>query len=123
MSDAGPTIHQCECDVCKGGGDAAAVRYHQQVNLFLSCLNEPRRRWYVGVISEAADSPSDRQLALVTGLDEKTIRRGRHELAANLAGAPRRETAPSGRRAATRRKNDPAMVGRCFTRFGPQGTK
>ena len=88
MSDAGRTIHQCECDVCKVGGDAATVRYHQQINLFLSRLNEPQRRWYVGIISEAADSPSDRQLSLITGLDEKTIQRGRHELATNLADAP-----------------------------------
>ena len=88
MSEAGPTIHQCECDVCKAGGDAATARYHQQINLFLSRLNEPQRRWYVGVISQAADSPSDRELALITGLDEKTIRRGRHELADNLADAP-----------------------------------
>ena len=87
MGDAGPTIHQCECDVCEVDGDAATVRYHQQINLFLSRLNEPQRRWYVGVISEAADSPSDRQLSLITGLDEKTIQRGWHELAANLAGA------------------------------------
>ncbi len=61
---------------------------NQQINLFLSRLNEPQRRWYVGVISEAADSPSDRQLALITGRDEKTIQRGRHELVANLADAP-----------------------------------
>ena len=88
MNDAGPTIHQCECDVCTAGGDAATVRYHQQINLFLSRLNEPQRRWYVGVISEAADSPSDRQLSLIAGLDEKTIQRGRHELATNLADAP-----------------------------------
>ena len=88
MRDAGPTIHQSACDVCTGVGDAATVRYHQQINLFLSRLNEPQRRWYVGVISQAADSPSDRQLALITGLDEKTIQRGRHELADNLADAP-----------------------------------
>jgi hypothetical protein len=56
--------------------------------LFLSRLNEPQRRWYVGVISQAADSPSDRQLSLITGLDEKTIQRGRHELTDNLADAP-----------------------------------
>jgi len=88
MSDAGPTIHQCECAVCQAGSDAATVRYHQQINLFLSRLNEPQRRWYVGVISEAADSPSDRQLSLMTSLDEKTIQRGRHELATNLADVP-----------------------------------
>ena len=88
MSEAGPTIRQCACAVCKADGEAATVRYHQQINLFLSRLNEPQRRWYVGVISEAVDSRSDRQLALITGLDEKTIRRGRHELAANLADVP-----------------------------------
>jgi len=88
MSDAGPTIHQCECAVCQAGSDAATVRYHQQINLFLSRLNEPQRRWYVGVISEAADSPSDRQLSLMTSLDEKTIQRGRHELATTLADVP-----------------------------------
>lgn len=88
MSDTGLTIHQCECAECKANGDAVTVRYHQQINLFLSRLNEPQRRWYVGVISEAADSPSDRQLSLITGLDEKTIQRGRHELLANLADAP-----------------------------------
>jgi hypothetical protein len=88
MSETGTTIHQCECDACKGGDDAATIHYHQQINLFLSRLNEPQRRWYVGVISEAVDSPSDRQLALITGLDEKTIQRGRHELAANLADTP-----------------------------------
>jgi hypothetical protein len=88
MSEAGPTIHPCECEVCQAASDAATVRYHQQINLFLSRLNEPQRRWYVGVISQAADSPSDRQLALITGLDEKTIQRGRHELAGNLADAP-----------------------------------
>lgn len=88
MSDAGPTIHECECAVCTAGSDAGAMRYHQQINLLLSRLNEPQRRWYVGVISQAADSPSDQQLSLMTGLDEKTIRRGRRELAADLVEGP-----------------------------------
>lgn len=88
MSETGRTIHQCECAVCKAGGDADSVRYHQQINLLVSRLKEPQRRWYVGVISQAADSPSDQQLGLITGLDEKTIRRGRHELAADLTDVP-----------------------------------
>ena len=78
--DADATIHQCECDVCQSASDAVVQRYHHQMNLLLSRLNEPQRRWYVAVISQAPDSPSDRQLALITGLDEKTIRRGRQEL-------------------------------------------
>ena len=48
----------------------------------LSRLNEAQRRWYVGVLSQQPHRPSDRHLAEITGLDEKTIRRGRRELAA-----------------------------------------
>ena len=58
------------------------------MNLFLSRLNEPQRRWYVGLLSQKADSPSDRELAKITGIDEKTIRRGREELDADLADLP-----------------------------------
>lgn len=85
MSEAGPTTHQCECEICRAGSDEVTRRYHQQVNLLLSRLTEPQRRWYVGVLSAAADSPSDRQLVLITGVDEKTIQRGRQDLAGELA--------------------------------------
>jgi hypothetical protein len=54
----------------------------------LSRLNEPQRRWYVGVLSQQPDSPSDRQLAEITGLDEKTIQRGRRELEEGLSDLP-----------------------------------
>ena len=64
------------------------IHYHQQINLFLSRLNEPQRRWYVGVLSQEPDSPSDVQLSLITGLDEKTIARGRQELQAELRDVP-----------------------------------
>jgi hypothetical protein len=54
----------------------------------LSRLNEPQRRWYVGLLSQRAGSPSDRQLTKITGLDEKTIRRGRQELEGELFDVP-----------------------------------
>jgi len=78
------SIHQCECAICQAGGDPAIVQYHHQMNVLLSRLNEPQRRWYVGVLSQQPDSPSDCQLAEITGLDEKTLRRGRRELDAGL---------------------------------------
>lgn len=80
------TVHQCECEICKTGSNSEAVHYHQQINLLLSRLTEPQRRWYVGVLSQQADSSSDRQLSLISGLDEKTIRRGRNELKQGLEG-------------------------------------
>ena len=62
--------------------------HHQQINLLLSRLNEAQQRWYVGVLSAAGDAPSDRLLAQITGLTEKTIQRGRAELAAGLRETP-----------------------------------
>ena len=73
-------IHQCECDVCKAGSDPEIAQHHRKMNLYLSRLNEPQRRWYVGLL--------DRQLTKITGLDEKTIRRGRQELEGELLDVP-----------------------------------
>lgn len=81
-------VHQCHCNICQVGNDTETIRHHRQMNLFLSRLNEPQRRWYVGLLSQKPDSPSDRQLALITGLDEETIRRGRRELEGELADVP-----------------------------------
>jgi hypothetical protein len=81
-------VHQCECDFCKAGSDPEIARHHHQMNLFLSRLNEPQRRWYVGLLSQKADSPSDRELSKITGLDAKTIGRGREELETELEELP-----------------------------------
>jgi hypothetical protein len=64
------------------------VVYHRQLNLLLSRLNEPQRRWYVGLLSLEPHSPSDVELSRISGLDEKTIRRGRRELESELADVP-----------------------------------
>ena len=83
-----PTIHQCECETCKAGFDAEIKERHQRINLFLSRLNEPQRRWYVATLSEDTNGLSDRQLAIITGLDEKTIQHGKEELQEQLSGLP-----------------------------------
>ncbi len=88
MSNPVRAIHQCQCAVCATASDEQVVRYHRQINLLLSRLNEPQRRWYVGVLSQEPDSPDDVQLSLITGLDEKTIHRGRQELQADLLAVP-----------------------------------
>ena len=87
-SEPEKTVHQCECDICQAGTDTETIRHHRQMNLFLSRLNEPQRRWYAGLLSQKAGSTSGRQLSLITGLDEDTIRRGRRELEADLTDAP-----------------------------------
>jgi hypothetical protein len=61
------------------------VRRHNHINLLLSRLTEPQRRWYVGFLAQEPDSPGERQLVLITGLARNTIQRGRRELATGFA--------------------------------------
>lgn len=99
------SVHVCECQICKSGTDVKAIQRHRHINLFLSRLTEPQRRWYVATLSESADSPGDRQLALITGLDEKTIRRGTAEIANELSDLPNdRQRQEGGGRLAAEKK-------------------
>src|SRR3954464_4345949 len=47
-----PTIHTCQCPMCQAGSDPQIVRQHYQMNVLLSRLTEPQRRWYVGFLSQ-----------------------------------------------------------------------
>jgi hypothetical protein len=58
------------------------------MNLFLSRLDEQLRRWYVALEADRLGHGGERRLAEITGMDEKTIRRGREELAAGLVDRP-----------------------------------
>jgi hypothetical protein len=98
-------LHICECAICQAGVDHATREQHQRVNLFLSRLSEPQRRWYVGMVSQEPDSPSDVELARITGLDRKTIRRGRREVIAGLVELPsERQRHPGGGRLSAEKK-------------------
>lgn len=109
MTIAEPKVHMCECDVCEAGTNPEITGYHQQLNLFLSRLTEPQRRWFVATLSQQGNGPSDRQLSLITGLDEKTIQRGRQELAAGLPGVPlARQRRPGGGRWRAEKKTLPS---------------
>ena len=81
----GRDIYECQCRVCQSGQDKETQVHHRQMNVALSKLKEAQRRWYVGSLSQGPNGPSDRELARITGLDPKTIRRGRRELANGMA--------------------------------------
>ncbi len=92
-------VHSCQCPGCLGPGPHPDRGLHRQINLLLSRLNEPQRRWYVGSLSAAPEQPTDSELARITGLDRKTIRRGRREVLDGCAAAPvARQRRPGGGR-------------------------
>ena len=98
-------VRNCECASCQAGINHDLMQQHQRMNLFLSRLSEAQRRWYVGMLSQQPDSPSDVELARITGLDRKTIRRGRRELLSGLADLPpQRQRQTGGGRLASEKK-------------------
>src|SRR6266702_6391537 len=85
---AGSEIHHCECPPCQQEPLHPDQELHRQMNLLLSRLDEQQRRWYVAVESNRIGPGGDRLLSQITGLNEKTIQRGRQELASSLAERP-----------------------------------
>lgn len=83
-----PQVHACVCPSCQQAADHPDRTHHHRMNLFLSRLDEQQRRWYVALEAERLGPGSDRLLAQITGLDLKTLGRGREELTAELAGRP-----------------------------------
>src|SRR5947209_13306263 len=82
------TIHECGCGPCTRDEVHPDREYHRHMNLLLSRLDEQQRRWYLAVESERLGYGADRILFEITGVDEKTIRRRREELAASLVDRP-----------------------------------
>ena len=63
-------------------------RWHKQINLVFSQLNEKQRRLVAGLLSNTVGRGGVTLLSRVTGLDRKTVRRGRDELANDLKDCP-----------------------------------
>lgn len=103
-----PVVHCCECEACNATSDPELARHHHQINLLLSRMSEPQRRWYVATLADDPHAPSISILARITGLDPKTIQLGRQELAADLADhPPTRQRRPGGGRPRAEKKIRP----------------
>jgi hypothetical protein len=81
-------IAACQCPHCQQEGGHPERARHRQMNVFLSRLDEAQRRWYVALESARVGHGGDVLLAQITGIDAKTIRRGRGELQEELSTCP-----------------------------------
>lgn len=98
----------CQCPLCHQAADHSDRELHRQMNRLVSRLGEPQRRWYAALESNRIGHGGDRLISQITGLDEKTIRRGREELAASPVEAPaERLRRPGGGRPTVEKKTRP----------------
>src|SRR5262249_25521685 len=75
-------VHQCQCPQCRSKpGHQPTKVLHENLNILLSTLDERQRRLAAGLEAKKLGHGGDRLLALITGLNVKTIARGRRELA------------------------------------------
>jgi hypothetical protein len=103
-------VQVCQCPPCRAGDEHPDRRQHEQMNLLLSRLGEAERRWYAAVEANRLGHGGVGLVAQITGLDEKTIRRGQEEVAGSLADAPvkRRQRRPGGGRPPVEKKIRPS---------------
>lgn len=78
----------CQCPLCQGGADHPEREQHRQLLLLFSRLDENQRRWFGALEAKRLGYGGDRRLSQITGMAEKTIRRGREELDRSLADHP-----------------------------------
>lgn len=113
-------VHPCGCVRCRTDEPHRDRALHEHINVLISRLDEPRRRWFVALEAERLGRGGETLLAQITGLDRRTIRRGRRELAAGLAERPtERIRAPGGGRPA-REVQDPELVPALETLLAPE---
>ena len=118
MSSA--VIHLCTCSRCRRHEPHPDRELHQQINLLVSRLDEQQRRWFVALEAKRVGRGGETLLARITGLDRRTIRRGRRELEAGLAERPsERVRAPGGGRPA-RAGQDPELLPVLETLLAPE---
>lgn len=81
-------VHQCECEICQSETDHPDRVIHHQINLLMSRLDEQQRRWYAALEARRYGRGGIKLVSQITGLDEKTIRRGLDELQNDLEDRP-----------------------------------
>ncbi len=96
-------IHECECEDCQEEKEHPNRALHQQINVLVSRLDEQQLEMVCG-FGVQSDRARRRCFVMVkiTGMDEKTIRRGRREMEAGLVNRPAtRVRLPGGGRPST----------------------
>ena len=102
-------VHQCECPRCQSAESHPDQAVHHHMNLLLSRLNEPQRRWFVALEALRAGRGGKHLLAQITGMSPTTILRGCRELKAELTSCPDSHLRAPGGGRPTAQQQDPGL--------------
>ena len=80
-------VYPCPCPNCQAGTGPVAD-HHGRLNLIPSRLDEQQRRWVAAAEAQQLGYGGFNQVAAITGMHPETIRRGRDEMAKDLADRP-----------------------------------
>ena len=103
-------IHLCACSRCRTPEPHPDRELHREINLLVSRLDEQQRRWFVALEARRVGRGGETLLSLITGLDRRTIRRGRRELEAGLAERPTERVRAAGGGRPEREAQDPELL-------------
>jgi len=78
------SMYVCTCELCRLGVKCSETEQHRQINFLMHYLDDDLRRWFAGYLATHYDNAAF--VAIVTGLSEKTIRRGKEEMTEEMQG-------------------------------------
>lgn len=73
-------VHCCDCPLCREHPRGKIAAEHRAINRLLAVSDERVRRLVVGFLAKQMGRGGISRLASITGLDRKTIAKGRREL-------------------------------------------
>jgi len=82
------SVYQCQCQDCDNEVNPAKKQLHHQMNVMMSRLDEQQRRWYAAIEAQRYGHGGITLVHKMTGLDDKTIRRGILEMKNDLSNRP-----------------------------------
>lgn len=103
------SIHQCTCPICRSNRPHPDRSYHHHINVLMSRLSEPQRRWFAAVEAFRIGYGGKRLLSRITGISPTTILRGCMELESDLTDCPDDHLRAAGGGRPTAEDRDPKL--------------
>lgn len=76
----GEKPRKCACTGCQNRTNRDLVEFHKSINRVVFELDERSRRLFVGLLAKRGGRGAIGEIAVITGMDRKTIRRGLREI-------------------------------------------